>query len=250
MGCGGGCSCSHGSTAKRSGPGRGLFAVVGLVAGAAVLIGAAVALQPGEAPATEPAKTPAPAAADPKDQTAKSTEPATPPAAEAVSPMVMSGAVKRLDGAAEDLAQYKGRVVLIVNVASKCGLTPQYAGLQRLYESKKDQGLVILGFPSNDFRGQEPGTSTEIAEFCTKNYGVTFPMFEKAPVTGDQAAPLYRQLAAQPEPLGGEPKWNFTKFLVDRSGNVVARFEPRVAPDDAALMKKVDELLAAKPSAG
>lgn len=162
---------------------------------------------------------------------------------------VLRHKVKSIDGAEVDLSRYKGKVVLIVNTASRCGLTPQYEGLQKLYEQKKDDGLVILGFPANDFRGQEPGTNEEIAEFCTSRYGVTFPMFEKIVVTGDNKHPLYAQLAAQPEPIGGEPKWNFTKFLVDREGRVVARFEPKVTPDDPALVQKVDELLKARPDA-
>lgn len=163
---------------------------------------------------------------------------------------VLGHKVKSIDGKDVDLSQYKGKVVLIVNTASKCGMTPQYEGLQKLYEDKKEAGLVILGFPANDFRGQEPGTNEEIAEFCTSKYGVTFPMFEKIAVTGEGKHPLYAQLAEQPEPIGGEPKWNFTKFLVDRDGRVVARFEPKVKPDDAAFLKKVEELLGAKPADG
>ena len=135
---------------------------------------------------------------------------------------------------------------MIVNVASKCGLTPQYAALQKLYESKKDAGFVILGFPANDFMGQEPGTNKEIKEFCDAKYKVTFPMFEKIAVTGKETHPLYKMLAALPAPLGGEPKWNFTKFVLDRQGHVVARFEPKTTPDDPAVVKKIDELLAAK----
>ncbi len=162
---------------------------------------------------------------------------------------VLGHTVKAIDGNEVDLSRYKGKVVLIVNTASKCGLTPQYEGLQKLYEQKKDDGLVILGFPANDFRNQEPGTNEEIAEFCTSRYGVTFPMFEKIAVTGENKHPLYAQLAAQPEPIGGEPKWNFTKFLVDREGRVAARFEPKVTPDDPALVRKVEELLKAQPDA-
>lgn len=156
---------------------------------------------------------------------------------------VLGHKVKDIDGNEVDLARYKGKVVMIVNVASKCGLTKQYEGLQKLYEEKKDAGLVILGFPANNFKEQEPGTDAEIKEFCTGTYGVTFPMMSKISVKGEDAHPLYKQLAAQPEPIGGEPSWNFTKYLVDREGNVAAKFEPRTAPDDPALVKKIDELL-------
>ena len=158
--------------------------------------------------------------------------------------------LNRLDGTPEKLESYKGRVVLMVNVASKCGLTPQYEALEALYEERKDFGLVVLGFPANNFAGQEPGTNAEIAEFCSSTYGVKFPMFEKIDVIGEDANPLYKQLAAQPEPIGGEPKWNFTKFLVNRAGEVVARFEPRVAPDDEKLLEAIERLLAETPEEG
>lgn len=161
-------------------------------------------------------------------------------------PYVLGYTVKDIDGNEVDLAKYKGKVVMIVNVASKCGLTKQYEGLQKLYEEKQGDGLVIVGFPANNFREQEPGTDEEIKEFCTGTYGVTFPMMSKISVKGEDAHPLYKQLAAQPAPIGGEPQWNFTKFLVDREGNVVARFEPKTTPEDAALRKKVDELLGVK----
>lgn len=159
---------------------------------------------------------------------------------------VLGFTMNRIDGTSESLDAYKGKVVLIVNVASKCGLTPQYEALEKLYQDKKDEGFVVLGFPANDFRGQEPGTNQEIAAFCSENYGVTFPMFEKISVLGEQQHPLYRKLVAQPDPIGGDPKWNFTKFLVDRSGKVAARFEPRTKPEDAEMVAKIDELLAAK----
>ena len=153
--------------------------------------------------------------------------------------------VKDIDGKEQDLSQYKGKVVLIVNVASRCGYTPQYAGLEKLYEGKKGQGFVILGFPSNDFGKQEPGDSAEIKSFCTSKFGVTFPMFEKIGVTAkssDGQSPLYKKLAS----LGGEPKWNFSKYLVDRSGNYVQSFESKVKPDDAELTRQIDALLAGK----
>lgn len=163
------------------------------------------------------------------------------------SSFVLGYTMKRIDGTGQDLGEYKGKVVLMVNVASRCGLTPQYEALERLYGEKKEQGFVVLGFPANEFGNQEPGSNAEIAEFCTGKYGVSFPMFEKIVVKGEGVHPLYARLAGQPSPIGGEPKWNFTKFLVDRSGNVVARYEPRVKPDDPTLVEKIDELLAQSP---
>ncbi|MCA9298584.1 MAG: glutathione peroxidase [Phycisphaerales bacterium] len=146
----------------------------------------------------------------------------------------------RIDGEVEHLSAYKGRVLLIVNVASKCGNTPQYEGLQALYESRHDKGLEILGFPANNFRGQEPGTDEEILAFCTETYGVSFPMFSKVDVIEDNAHPLFRQLAQE----GGEaPTWNFTKYLVDRDGHVVARFDPRTQPNDPDMLARIDALL-------
>ena len=188
----------------------------------------------------DPTPTKPKAAADgPKDSAAKDAK---------VTPYVLDFKMKRIDGNDEDLSTYKGKVVLMVNVASKCGYTPQYQGLEKLYEQDKDKGLVILGFPANNFGSQEPGTNKEIAEFCSSKFNVTFPMFEKISVTGEDTHPLYKRLAAQPAPVGGEPKWNFTKFLVDRNGNVVARFDSKVKPDSPELTKKIDELLAAKPN--
>ncbi|MBC7835898.1 MAG: glutathione peroxidase [Phycisphaerales bacterium] len=160
---------------------------------------------------------------------------------------VLNHTIKAIDGTEIDLNSYKGKVVLIVNTASKCGLTPQYEGLQKLYEANKDKGLVILGFPANDFKEQEPGTNAQIATFCASTYQVAFPMFEKVTVLGKSQHPLYAQLTGQPEPVGSDIKWNFTKFLVDREGRVVARFEPKTAPDDAELVKKMEALLEAKP---
>jgi len=145
------------------------------------------------------------------------------------------------------LAAYKGKVVVIVNVARNGGYTPQYENLQKLYESKKDKGLVILGFPANNFGGQEPGSNEEVAKFCKDKYGVTFPMFEKISVKGPDQHALYKQLAAQPAPIGGDPKWNFTKFVVDKKGNVVARFDAKKKDGlEPELLAKIDELLAAK----
>lgn len=156
--------------------------------------------------------------------------------------------MNRLDGTKEDLGKYKGKVILIVNTASKCGLTPQYEGLEALYKKHKDDGFVILGFPANNYGKQEPGTNKQIARFCEENYKVSFPMFEKISVLGKDQHPLYKQLTRLPEPLGGDPKWNFTKFLVDHTGRVVARFEPRVTPDDPKLVERVEALLAARPA--
>jgi len=157
---------------------------------------------------------------------------------------VLGFTMNRIDGESQPLAEYEGKVVLIVNTASLCGFTPQYEGLEALYEAKKDEGFVVLGFPANNFGSQEPGTNAEIQEFCSTKFSVTFPMFEKISVKGDDADALYVQLAELPEPLGGEPEWNFTKFLVDRTGRVVARFGPRTPPSDEALVAKIDELLA------
>ncbi len=163
---------------------------------------------------------------------------------------VLGYKMKRIDGAEEDLAKYKGKVVVIVNVASECGCTPQYQGLEKLYKDRKDAGLVILGFPANNFGEQEPGSNSEIAEFCTGKFGVTFPMLEKISVKGQDQHPLYKKLASQPPPIGADPKWNFTKFVVDREGKVVARFDAqgkiaRTGELEPELVKKIDELLAA-----
>jgi glutathione peroxidase len=146
-----------------------------------------------------------------------------------------------LDGSAVALGDHSGKVALVVNVASKCGLTPQYKGLEALYRERRDEGFVILGFPSNDFMGQEPGSAHEIRMFCTEKYDVTFPLMAKSPVTGDGMNNVYRWLTS-----GGleEPSWNFTKFLVGRDGRVIARFGPRTAPDDEQLTAAVAAALA------
>ena len=163
--------------------------------------------------------------------------------------------MKKIDGVEQDLSEYKGKVVLIVNVASKCGCTPQYQGLESLHKAKKDLGLVILGFPANNFGGQEPGSNSEIAEFCTGKFGVTFPMFEKISVKGEDAHPLYKKLASQPAPIGGEPKWNFTKFILDKEGKVVARYDAvgkvaRTGEVEPEVLKKIDELLGGEKKDG
>ena len=139
-------------------------------------------------------------------------------------------------GKKKSLADYKGKVLLVVNTASKCGFTPQFAGLEELYEKYKDQGLVILGFPCNQFGKQDPGSNDEIMEFCQLNYGVSFPMFGKIEVNGSGADPLYKYLKKEaPGALGTEGiKWNFTKFLVDRNGDVIERYAPATEPKDIA----------------
>jgi len=173
--------------------------------------------------------------------------------------------LKTIDNKDASLSDFAGKVVMVVNVASKCGLTPQYDGLEKLYETYRDKGLVVLGFPANDFAGQEPGTNEEIAEFCRTNFSVAFPMFAKVAVTGADKHPLYAALtAAQPTMQGDaeafrarlkgfgmtpnpEPEvlWNFEKFLVGRNGDVVARFAPTTAPDDPALVAAIETQLSA-----
>ena len=150
---------------------------------------------------------------------------------------------KSLDGQPIRLADYAGKVLLVVNTASECGFTPQFEGLEKLYEQYRDRGLVVLGFPCNQFGAQEPGSAAEIGAFCQKNYGVSFPMFDKIDVNGDTAHPLYRWLKqSAPGVLGSERiKWNFTKFLVDRSGQVKARYAPVTKPEELA--KDIEGLL-------
>jgi len=150
-----------------------------------------------------------------------------------------------IDGKALPLSEFKGKVILMVNVASKCGYTPQYSALEAIYEKYKDQGFVILGFPANNFGSQEPGTNAEIKTFCTTNYGVTFPMFGKVSVKGEDMTPLYAYLTREASPaVAGDIKWNFTKFLVDRQGRVVQRFEPAVKPDSAEMTGAIEKVLA------
>ncbi|MFN0146527.1 MAG: glutathione peroxidase [Dehalococcoidia bacterium] len=176
----------------------------------------------------------------------------------------------RIDGSTTTLADYRGKVLLVVNTASKCGLTPQYEGLQSLYAAHRDEGLVVLGFPANNYAGQEPGTNEEIQEFCSTNYNVEFPLFARLSTRGEDQHPLYRELTsaipkATPNPEGKlratlekhgigpktetEVMWNFEKFLIDRSGNVVGRFEPDLTPDSTAVQEAVQAELA-KPAPG
>jgi glutathione peroxidase len=151
---------------------------------------------------------------------------------------------KTIDGKSRKLSDYKGKVLLVVNTASKCGFTPQYKGLEALYEKYKSKGLVVLGFPSNQFGQQEPGPDDEIAEFCEMNFGVTFPLFSKVDVNGDAAHPLFKYLTSTKKGLLGSEaiKWNFTKFLIGRDGNVVERYAPTTKPED--LEKDVEAALA------
>lgn len=171
--------------------------------------------------------------------------------------------VKGLDGRQTTLNDFRGKVMLVVNVASKCGLTPQYEGLEKLYEDKRDQGFVVLAFPANDFKGQEPGTDAEIVAFCTSTYDVQFPVFSKISVKGDEKHPLYRALTnAASSAIGegpmrerlkgygietgdtGEILWNFEKFLIGRNGKVAARFAPDVTADDPRLVSSIEKELA------
>lgn len=163
-------------------------------------------------------------------------------------PAVLNFKMKGLDGKEVDLARYQGKVILIVNTASKCGYTPQYKGLEALHEKYADQGLVVLGVPSNDFGHQEPGTDQDISEFCTKNYGVKFDMLSKVPVKGPDQTPLYRFLTSKdtdPE-FAGPIKWNFTKFLISRDGKIVNRFESKVKPESAELTHAIEAELGKK----
>lgn len=156
--------------------------------------------------------------------------------------------MKGIDGKEVDLAKFQGKVVMIVNVASECGLTPQYKGLQALYEKYKDQGLVIIGVPANEFGAQEPGTDAQIAKFCTTEYKVTFPMLSKVVVKGKGQVPLYQYLTSKKTnpKFGGEIQWNFTKFLIARNGEIVDRFEPEVTPESARIKDAIEAELAKK----
>src|SRR5207247_9986917 len=144
-----------------------------------------------------------------------------------------------------NLSQYRGKVVLVVNVASRCGYTPQYEGLQKVYMKYKDRGFVILGFPANNFMAQEPGTDEELKTFCSAKYNVTFPIFPKLSVKGDDIHPLYKYLTSKetdPE-FGGDIKWNFSKFLVDKTGKIIARFEPKVTPESDPVIQAIEKAL-------
>ena len=158
--------------------------------------------------------------------------------------------VKDIDGKDVDLSQYKGKVVMLVNVASRCGNTPQYKPLEAMYEKYKDQGLVIVGFPANEFGKQEPGSNEQIKEFCESTYQVKFPMMSKIVVKGEGIHPLYAYLTDKSKTgeFGGDISWNFAKFIVDRNGNLIARLNPKTQPDDAKVVAEIEKALAAKPA--
>ncbi|MFD9460236.1 glutathione peroxidase [Streptomyces sp. NPDC060027] len=158
---------------------------------------------------------------------------------------VLDVEIGALQGGSADLSQFAGKAVLIVNVASKCGLTPQYAGLEQLHARYADQGFTVLGVPCNQFLGQEPGSSEEIAEFCSATYGVTFPMTEKVEVNGDGRHGLYERLVGTPDAEGhtGDIRWNFEKFLIGRDGTVVGRFSPQTEPESAELVSAVEKAI-------
>jgi glutathione peroxidase len=172
-------------------------------------------------------------------------EPTTQPTAAAVPP-VLQFTMKSLSGKDVDLAQYQGKVILMVNVASKCGNTPQYAPLEELYKKYSGQGFVILGFPANNFGHQEPGTDEQISEFCTKNYGVTFDMFSKVDVKGPNQCALYKLLTSPDtdQPFAGDITWNFEKFLIGKDGKIVARFTPKTQPMSTEVVSAIEAELA------
>ena len=159
---------------------------------------------------------------------------------------VLDFQARRLAGGSESLESYRGQVLLIVNTASRCGYTPQYEGLEALYEKYRGQGFSVLGFPSNDFGAQEPGSDSEIGAFCKRNYGVEFPMFSKVKVNGEGQHALYAYLTSLPEPIGGPVRWNFQKYLVDRTGRVVSSFPSAVKPTSKEIVGPLEALLAAE----
>jgi glutathione peroxidase len=163
----------------------------------------------------------------------------------ACAPLLRHAFVPIRGGAPESLCRYRGNVIVVVNTASQCGYTPQYEGLEALYRKYRSRGLVVIGFPSNDFAGQEPGSNAQIAEFCRTVYGVEFPMYEKASVVGVSANPLYAELAVAAR---ASPRWNFHKYVVDRSGRRVASFASDVRPDDREFVRLVERLLAESPA--
>jgi glutathione peroxidase len=159
---------------------------------------------------------------------------------------VLDVAVRDIDGKETTLNAYKGKVLLIVNVASKCGLTPQYKPLEAVHEKYKAKGFAVLGFPCNQFGGQEPGNNEQIKQFCSEKYSVTFPLFDKIDVNGPKRHPLYVALAGKESPFPGDIKWNFGKFLIGRDGKIIKRFEPRTAPDSPEVTEAIETALAAK----
>lgn len=170
------------------------------------------------------------------------TTPTTPQATKKGVPAVLNFTMKSLDGNDVNLSKYSGKVILVVNTASRCGYTKQFGGLQALNEKYAGQGLAVLGFPSNDFGGQDPGTDEQIGAFCKKNYGVSFDMFSKVTVKGENKAPFFKYLTdAQTNPASpGEIGWNFEKFLISRDGKIIGRYKSKVAPDSPELVKAVE----------
>jgi glutathione peroxidase len=171
--------------------------------------------------------------------------PQTKPAGGTTVPAALNFTMKSIDGKAIDLSKYQGRVVLMVNVASECGFTPQYAGLEELHKKYAAKGLSILGFPSNNFGGQEPGSDPQIADFCKQNYGVEFDMFSKIVVLGKDQSPLYRYLTTHPK-FPGQVEWNFEKFLIGRNGEVIGRFKSEIEPSSKQMTGAIESALAAK----
>lgn len=159
------------------------------------------------------------------------------------APSLTSVPFKDMDAREHTLADYAGKVILVVNVASKCGNTPQYKPLESLYQNYRSQGFVVLGFPCNDFKGQEPGTNAEIKQFCTSKYAVTFPLFDKLHVKGPEQHPLYAALTGPNAKFPGDVKWNFGKFLIGKDGTVLARFEPKTQPDDPQVIAAIEAAL-------
>ena len=159
---------------------------------------------------------------------------------------VYEAPLKDINGKATSLKEYEGKVLLVVNVASKCGLTPQYKALEATHQKYKDQGFSVLAFPCNQFGGQEPGTNEEIKKFCSTKYNVSFPIFDKLDVNGPKRHPLYQTLAGQGSPFPGDIKWNFGKFLIGKDGKIIKRFEPKTAPDAPEVVKAIEDALAAK----
>ena len=229
-----------------------MIRMTAMLLAAAMTLCAAMPLS-ADPPADKPAKKPADKDSKPaKVERSLRRSPAKKKDKEEKPPMpALSFKMKDIDGAKQDLRQYYGQVVLMVNVASECGLTPQYADLQKLYEKYRDQGFVVLGFPANEFGRQEPGSDSQIREFCTSRFDVTFPMFSKVVVKGEGICDLYEYLTdtEAKHDKGGEIEWNFAKFLVNRRGEVVERFHPRKGPMDAEVVAAVERLLKEAPDA-
>lgn len=205
---------------------------------------AGTAAQADAAPATAQSEPSRKAAAMPAQQPEDEPAYGESPVSAAADEPIIDHTVKDIGGEDVALSSYRGKAVLIVNTASQCGFTPQYKGLQRLYGEYKDRGLVVLGFPSNDYGNQEPGTNEEIASFVDDEFGVQFPMMDKIHTKGPDMAPLYATLTEQtPEGIRGEVKWNFTKFLVDPDGKVVARFDTKVDPESDEVKQAIEAVL-------